>query len=145
MVTTPDDATRNRALYLMWLRTNFPDLYARAMGADANGLAGIFDSIGSAFNNLVKNVTESLPSLANSYAQIKTQQQLIEANSQRAQQGLAPLVYQNGQLVPMTGGAYTTSDYDLASTASMSTGTVIMLVVAVGLAVILLTRSSPRR
>lgn len=142
-MATVDTATHNRALYLTWLRTNFPELYSRAMGVDAVGLSGIFDSIGSAFNNLVKNVTDSLPSLANSYAQIKTQQQLIEANSQRAQQGLPPLVYQNGQLVPMTGGQYTSSDYELASTGGMSTGSIVMIGVAVVLAAIILT-SRPR-
>jgi hypothetical protein len=138
MAVVNDQMTRNRALYLVWLRTNFPDLYRASVVND--GLSGILDSIGSAFNNLVKNVTDSLPQLANTYTQYQTQRQLIESNSQRAQQGLPPLVYQNGQLVPMTGGSYTAEDYRLASTAGFSTGTILMIAVAFGLGVLLLTR-----
>lgn len=143
-MATVDTATQNRALYLQWIRTTFPELYSRAVGIDASGMSGIFDSIGSAFNNFVQNVSTALPSLANSYAQIKTQQQLIEANSQRAQQGLPPLVYQNGQLVPMT-GSYTDQDYEIARTGGLSTNTVIMLGAAVLLALILITRPRGRR
>lgn len=139
MTNTVDNATHNRALYLVWLRTNFPDLYAQAM-QEGGGLNGIFDSIGSAFNNLVKNVTDSLPSLANTYAQYRNQEQLIKANSQRAQQGLPPLVYQNGQLVPMTGGTYSESDYTLAQSAGFSTGSVVMIAVGIGLVVLLLNQ-----
>lgn len=137
MAHTVDNATHNRALFLVWLRTNFPDLYAQAMDGGGN-LGGIFDSIGSAFNNLVKNVTDSLPQLANTYTQYQTQRQLIEANARRAEQGLPPMVYQNGQLVPMTGGVYSQSDYTLAQSAGLSTGSVLMIAVALGLVLVLM-------
>lgn len=139
MADTVDNATHNRALFLVWLRTNFPDLYRQAMD-EGGGLSGIFDSIDSAFSNLVKNVTDSLPSLANTYAQYRNQEQLIKANAQRAQQGLPPLVYQNGQLVPMTGGTYSEADYTLAQSAGFSTGSVIMIAVGIGLVVLLLSQ-----
>lgn len=137
MANTVDNATHNRALFLVWLRTNFPDLYAQAMDGGGS-LGGIFDSIGSAFNNLVKNVTDSLPQLANTYTQYQTQRQLIEANARRAEQGLPPMVYQNGQLVPMTGGVYSQSDYTLAQSAGLSTGSVLMIAVALGLVLVLM-------
>lgn len=143
MATPTDNATHNRALFLVWLRSNFPELYRQAMN-NGGGLSGLFDSIGSAFNNLVKNVTESLPSLANTYTQYRTQEQLIEANARRAEQGLAPLVYQNGQLVPMTGGIYSESDYTLAQSAGLSTGSMLMIAGAIGIILLLVSQRGRR-
>lgn len=143
MANTVDNATHNRALFLVWLRTNFPDLYRQAMES-GGALGGIFDSIGSAFNNLVKNVTDSLPQLANTYTQYQTQRQLIEANARRAEQGLPPLVYQNGQLVPMGGGSYSEADYTLAQTAGLSTGSVLMIAGAIGIILLLLSQRGKR-
>lgn len=143
MENTVDIAAHNRALFLVWLRSNFPDLYRKAANED-NGLSGLFDSIGTTFNNLVNNVTNALPSLANTYAQYRNQEQLIQANAQRAQQGLPPLVYQNGQLVPMAGSGYSESDYRLAQTGGMSTGSMLMIAGAVGIILLLLTRPRGR-
>lgn len=143
MANTVDSAAHNRALFLVWLRSNFPDLYRKAMNEDG-GLGGLFDSIGTTFNNLVNNVTNALPSLANTYAQYRNQEQLIQANAQRAQQGLPPLVYQNGQLVPMTGGGYSESDYRIAQTGGLSTGSMLMIAGAIGIILLLVARPRGR-
>lgn len=135
-----DTVTQNRALYLLWLRSNFPELYRQAVEGSTTGLNGILDSIGNTFNNIVNNVTQSLPQLATTYTQYRTQQQIIEMNSQRAQQGLPPLIQQNGQLVPMT-GTYSDSDYQIAQTAGLSTSSLLMIAAALGLG-FLLVRSS---
>lgn len=109
-------ATVNRAKFLAWLRANYPDLYNEAMPRAQMG--GFLDSIGSVFNNVVTNVTQALPNLANTYAQYRAQEQLIRMNAERAKQGLAPLSYQNGQLVDASGQPYTQSDLSIASTAN---------------------------
>lgn len=114
-MATVNVATRNRAAYLAWLRTNYPHLYNEAMPTQ---MGGFFDSIGNAFNNVVNNVTQALPNLANTYAQYRAQEQLIRMNSERAKQGLAPLSYQNGQLVDASGQPYTQNDLSIAQTAS---------------------------
>lgn len=114
-MATPNVATRNRAAYLAWLRTNFPDLWNEATSPQ---MGGFFDSIGTVFNNVVNNVTQALPNLANTYAQYRAQEQLIRMNSDRARQGLGPLTYQNGQLVDASGQPYTPGDLSIAQTAS---------------------------
>lgn len=111
-----NQATVNRAKYIAWLRTNYPDLYNEAM--PQQNVGGFLDSIGSVFNNVVNNVTQALPNLANTYAQYRAQEQLIRMNSERAKQGLAPLSYQNGQLVDSGGQPYTSGDLSIAQTAS---------------------------
>jgi hypothetical protein len=113
---TANQATVNRAKYLAWLRTNYPDLYNEAM--PQQGVSGFLDSIGSVFNNVVNNVTQALPQLANTYSQYRAQEQLIRMNSDRAKQGLPPLSYQNGQLVDASGQPYTSGDLSIAQTAS---------------------------
>lgn len=132
-----DTQTHNRALFLAWLRTNFPDLYADA--TKSAGLGGFFDSLTSAFNNVVTNVSNALPNLANTYAQYRQQEQLIRLNSQRANQGLPPLIQNaQGQWVDMAGQAYDDSDWELASTGGLSTGSMLMIAVAVGLTLVLI-------
>lgn len=136
-----DNATENRALYLAWLRRQFPDLYRQAVTINAQGMQGIFDSISDTFNNVVKSVSDALPQLASTYAQYRQQEQLIKENTRRAEQGLPPLILQNGQLTPMTSGAYTQQDFAIASTAG---GGLMMnwllIAAALGLGAILLLR-----
>lgn len=110
-----DVATVNRAKYIAWLRTNYPDLYDAAMPQQ---MGGFLDSIGNVFNNVVNNVTQALPNLASTYANYRAQEQLIRMNSERAKQGLAPLTYQNGQLVDASGQPYTSGDLSIAQTAA---------------------------
>lgn len=134
----------NRALYLAWLRSNYPALYEVAVGVP---LAGIFDSISNAFSNVVKSVSDALPNLAQTYAQYRTQEQLIKENTRRAQQGLAPLVMTSGgQLVEMRSGDITEDEWRIASTGGgMSTANVMMIAAAVGIGLILLLRRPGRR
>jgi hypothetical protein len=130
-----------RAVYLNWLRTNFPDLYNDAVGANAAssaGVGGFFDTIGTTFSNVVSSVTNALPNLANTYAQYKSSESLIKMNNERAKQGLVPLQSVNGQLVPV-GGQYEEQDYMLAQT-GISTPTAIMLVAGVALVLYLALR-----
>lgn len=113
--------TRNRAMFLAWLRMNYPDLYNEAMPAPQQ-ISGFLDSLGSTFNNIVNNVTTALPNLANTYAQYRSQSQLISMNADRARQGLGPLVYQNGQLVDMQGVPFNANDLRIAGTGGLSLG-----------------------
>lgn len=102
-------------------------------------LAGFWDSVGTTFNTVVSNVTNSLPQLASTYAQYQSQKDILKLNSQRASAGLAPLEYRNGQLVPATGLPYTQAEYGLASTGVSAT--TVLLAGAAILGVVLLTRS----
>lgn len=133
-------ATVNRAKFLAWLRSNYPHLWNQVV--PSRQIGGFLDSLGSTFNNIVTNVTQALPNLANTYAQYRAQEQLIRMNADRARQGLAPLTYQNGQLVDASGQPYTESDLSIART-GFSIGNIAMIGTAVVLAIILLTR--PRR
>lgn len=110
-----DEAIHNRALYLAWLRQYAPELYADVMPA-SSGMSGILDSIGSAFNSVVSNVSSALPNLATTYAQYRTQRDLIETNNERARRGEPPLVMQDGQLMVMGGEPYTDREWNIAGT-----------------------------
>lgn len=135
-----DIQAHNRANFLAWLRANFPDLYTEAV-TEAETMGGIFDNLTSAFNNVVTNVTNALPNLANTYAQYKAQSQLIKANAQRAQQGLPPLVQNaQGQWVDVTGRLYDEQDYRLAQTGGMSLASIAMIGAAVLLGLILILK-----
>lgn len=113
-------AVHHRAQYLAWLRANFPELYYHAMGAargtlESARLGGFLDSIGNAFTTVVSSVSKALPSLAQTYAQYESQKQLLQVNTTRASQGLAPLQYDaQGRLVTSSGIPYTAADYALA-------------------------------
>lgn len=126
-----------RAQFLAWLRINFPELYdagtnranaipaASGIGDDSGG--GFWSSIGDTFNNVVSNVTQALPQLAQTYASYQNQQNIIKLNAQRAQQGLAPLTY-NAQGQLMQGGVpYTSSDLRLAGSGGISTTTLLLM------------------
>jgi hypothetical protein len=138
-----------RAQYLAWLRSSFPELYdaatmnVRPPGAglgDDTSSGGFFDSLGSAFNNVVTNVTQALPQLANTYAAYENQQNLIRLNSQRANQGLSPLTY-NAQGQLMAGGIpYTSSDLRLAGSGLSLTTLLLIGGGAIGLIFLLKNR-----
>lgn len=110
-----DITTHNRAQYLAWLRAHAPQLYNQAMPVP-NGVAGFWDSVGSTFNSVISNVTNALPNLANTYSQYQQSRNLIELNTQRAREGLSPLILQNGQLVTMDGQPYTEREWSIART-----------------------------
>lgn len=148
------NTAENRALYLAWLRENYPELYdASVPGNTATGvtapslaneptsysIGGFWDSVGTAFTDTVKNVTQALPALATSYGAYRTQSELIKLNTTRAAQGLAPLVPNaSGQLVPY-GGSYTDSELRLAQT-GMSTSNLLMIGLGFGLLLILVLK-----
>lgn len=149
MNTVATSATKARAQYLAWLRSNFPTLYERATAnvsaPPAPGLSGFLDTLTSGFSNVVNSVTSALPDLARTYSEYRQAESLIKLNSQRAGQGLSPLAYNaSGQLVTASGQPYTTQDFSLAST-GMSTTTWIALGAAGLLGVFLLARSGSRR
>lgn len=129
------DAVTNRAQYLAWLRTNFPEIYEDAIAPvrqefEERQLSGFFDSLGTAFNSVVDNVTKALPQLSQAYAQYNTQRDLLRANTARASQGLAPLQYNSqGQLITATGLPYTAEDYQLAQRGSSGFDTTTLLLV----------------
>lgn len=95
-----DTAAHNRAKYLTWLQQNFPDLYNRGVVNDVNYGPQLGD-----WSDIFNNITDALPQLAQTYAQYTTAQNLIDLNTQRAKQGLAPLTNVGGQLVPVTATA----------------------------------------
>lgn len=142
------DAAKNRAQYIAWLRSNFPQLYSdviRSMRGEfrQRQLSGFFDSVGSAFTSFVDNVTKSLPQLAQTYTQYEAQKDLLRVNTQRAQQGLAPLQYNaQGQLITSGGLPYTAEDFQIAQRgySGMDQTTMIALVVGFVLLLIFLTR-----
>lgn len=130
-----DNVTENRAIYIAWLRENFPDLYAESIPhttIPGEGMGGILDSIGSTFNSVLTNVTNSLPQLANTYTQYRTSKEMIELNNKRAAQGLVPLQNIGGQLVPVT-TQYTDDDLRFVQAGGYSTGTVLMIAGGVAL------------
>lgn len=111
----------NRAQYLAWLRGNAPALYRDVVPqmsiediSTFSNLGGFWDSVGTTFSTVVSNVSNALPQLANTYSQYQSQRDAIKLNTQRASQGLAPLQYQNGQLVTANGLPYTPEEYSLA-------------------------------
>lgn len=138
-----DVQTRNRAMFLAWLRNNYPHLYNEAMPSQQMG--GFLDSLTSTFNTVLTNVTQALPNLANTYAQYQAQAQLIRMNTDRARQGLSPLVYQNGQLVDMQGQPYDADDLSLARTGGLSISTIAVIGAALFLGGIMLFRGGNRR
>lgn len=148
-----DNATIARAQYLAWLRQNFPSLYDDVVSELQNEfnqrqMAGLFDSIGNAFTNIVDNVTKNLPQLAQTYAQYDAQKDLLRANTQRAQQGLPPLTYNaQGQLITASGLPYSATDYQIAQRGyGMDTQTMLLLFGGLALVVfILFTGRSPAR
>lgn len=144
------DAVKNRALYLAWLRQNFPELYDDAVASvresfERQQLSGLFDSIGNAFKGIIDNVTQSLPQLAQTYTQYQAQKDLLKANTQRAQQGLPPLQYNaQGQLVNASGLPYTTEDYQIAQRGSVGLDQTSMLLLVGGFVVLLIILMSGR-
>lgn len=146
-----NSVVENRAAYLAWLRRDFPALYRDVVPQTpipftdapsdfaAPSLSGFWDSVGTTFGTVVSNVTNSLPQIASTYAQYRTQRDSIKLNSQRASMGLAPLQYQNGQYVPATNLPYTQSEYALASTGTNTT-TLLLLAGVLGLGVVLFAR-----
>lgn len=144
-----NDTVRNRAQYLAWLRTNFPDLYADIMAGVADNvreasLSGFFDSVGTAFSSVLNNVTKALPSLAQTYSQYEAQKKLLQVNTSRASQGLAPLQYDTqGRLITAGGLPYTAEDYQLAlhgGTSGLDSTTLLLIGGAVLLLVLVLRR-----
>lgn len=97
--------TVNRAMYLSWLRQNFPVLYYRAMepvvsSAKQQGLSGFFDSLVGGFKSVVSSVGQALPGLAKTYTEYDLQKRIIKENTARANAGQAPLQYTtDGQLM----------------------------------------------
>lgn len=149
----------NRAMYLSWLRQEYPDLYSMAVfplisEAKARGLAGFLDSLVGGFKSVVSNVTQALPGLAKTYVDYDVQKRLIKANTDRAMQGLAPLQYNAmGQLVVSGGIPYSQADLQLAQQqlaapliASPSDNTLLYVIGGVGvLLVIVLSSRNSRR
>lgn len=140
-------ATENRALYLAWLKDAAPPLYFDAMRAAQNQpppytsgtIGGFWSSVGNTFTSFASNVTTALPGIATAYAGYQNQKDLIKANTQRAQQGMAPLVYDaNGQLTTYQGPGYTDQEYRIAQTASNNT--LLMVSAALFLGFILVLR-----
>lgn len=140
------DPVTSRAQYLAWLRTNFPDLYEDATASiredfQQRQLSGFFDTIGTAFNSIVTNVSQALPQLAQTYAQYGAQKDLLRANTTRANQGLPPLQYNaQGQLVTTAGLPYTAEDYQLAQRGSkgLDQNTMLLIVGALVLLLVIL-------
>lgn len=143
-----DTKAHNRALYLAWLRQTAPQLYWDAMRSadnmaveyDPGAISGFWDSVGSAFQSVATNVAQAVPQLATAYAGYQNQQELIKANTQRAQQGLAPYVMgANGQLTIAQGAGYTDAEWRLAQTGN--TTNTLLIAGGLGLlAIILLMR-----
>lgn len=122
-MNTDQSIAINRARYIAWLRASYPELYTASAGvvSSAPGLSGLFDTLGSAFTSVVKTVGNSLPQLAQTYTSYRLQSQTIKANTQRAIQGLPPLM-----IDPRTGQPieaiipYTQSDLEIATMGSQS-------------------------
>jgi hypothetical protein len=137
-----DNVIENRAIYIAWLRENFPDLYAESIPSTTipgQGMSGILDSIGSTFNSVLTNVTNSLPQLANTYAQYKSSKDMIALNNERARQGLVPLQNIGGQLIPVT-TQYTQDDLRFVQAGGYSTTTLLAIAAGVGLVIWLAMR-----
>lgn len=174
--------------YLAWLRTNFPDLYAKTVTAvvtnhlaQASGLSGlgdasidtsnidftsgasvdtsapslsvdssagggsIWDSISSSAGSLFSAITSGVQQLAPTYVQTKAQLSLLDINTARAQQGLPPLTYYNGQQVTAAGLAPANSSVRGVETAlSTVTSPTFLLIGALGIGALVLMSSKRR-
>lgn len=153
-----NDVDINRAMYLSWLRQEYPDLYSQAVFplmsmAKARGLAGFLDSLVGGFKSVVANVTQALPGLAKTYVDYDVQKRLIKANTDRAMQGLAPLQYNAmGQLVVSGGIPYSQADLQLAQAqlaapvmVPQSDNTILYVVGGLGVLLVLLLSSKNSR
>jgi hypothetical protein len=167
--------------YLAWLRTNFPDLYAKTVTAvvsahlaQASGLSGlgdssdfsmpdfssgwspdtsaptltvdggssIWDSISSSASSLFSTIANGVQQLAPTYVQTKAQLSLLDINTARAQQGLPPLTYYNGQQVTASGLAPANSSVRGVETAlSTVTSPTFLLIGALGIGALVLLSS----
>jgi len=126
---TKASALRNKKKFIRWLNQNHPKLLkdaldkANATRADV-GLSGMnaassgnsTDSQSSWYDKILN----ALPSVVSGYTAIKQQQQLIELNKKRAQQGLPPLnnppaINVQGEAGPKTRAALQQSIKDAAS------------------------------
>lgn len=110
----------NRAQYLAWLREHYPDLYRRVVGNAsplyAPQLNGFWDSLTTGFSNVLTGVSQALPNITTAYSQYASTRQLLEANTQRARAGLAPLQLDaNGRMVTASGLPYSDEEYRIAS------------------------------
>lgn len=131
-----------RQLFLGWVRTTHPQVYARAMRLmfaphtalsglgddltstiDVGSNAGLSDSEsqslaqaasdtaaqGNSWADIFTGVANTITAVAPAIVQTEAQQNLLQINTQRAQQGLPPLTYINGvpvsaaSLAPATG------------------------------------------
>jgi len=151
------DASENRRQYLAWIRTNFPDLYnatvtktvsdfvanqSQQMGAlgddttsaDTGFWSSLADNAGSLFNTIVDTAAKVAPA----YVQTKAQLDLLDVNSQRAQKGLAPLTYYNGQQVTATGLSQGSSAVNGVERALSTVPTSTWLIGGLGVAALLL-------
>ena len=153
-------ALENRAMYIAWLRTDFPELYDRAVtplvrNARQVGLSGFFDTLVGGIKSVAASVGQALPGLAKTYVEYDVQRRLIEANTKRAQQGMAPLMYDStGRLVTASGIPYSQADLALAQLAqpalpgqvesSLDANTLLLFGGLAVVTVLLLTRSRRR-
>lgn len=141
--------TVNRAMYIAWLRQNFPLLYQEAIRpvvsrAKFRGMSGFFDTLTSGFKSVVSSVAKSLPDLAKTYTEYDLQRRLIKENTARARAGEVPLsLGPEGQLMPVT-VPYTQADLMLAQQANTGIDDKTLLLLGGGLVLVLLVTSGRR-
>lgn len=144
-----DNKAQNRALYLAWLKQTAPPLYFNAVNSAADSpkeyssgaLAGFWDTVGDTFASVTKNVSAALPALATTYAGYQNSKDLIALNTQRANQGYAPVTYDSsGNLVPVNGANYGVTAQQMALAQSASTTNMIMIGIAAAILLVIVLR-----
>ena len=130
--------------------TDVPNFDAGNITMDApqitvDNSSSVWDSISSNAGSLFSTITSAVSQLAPAYVQTKAQLSLLDINTARAQQGLPPLTYYNGQQVTASGLAPANSQVRGVETAlSTVTSPSFLLIAGLGIGALVLLSSKRR-